>query len=183
MRGLLEQLCILESIDELKLLTLHTSNVCLILSLLISFTSQLLFELLTSSILPLHELHLSLLCGLLLLLLDHSFHVAGTLLLVRALLLVHLPRRLLLHFSVEGGLFLPLHRAHLTILDSLVRNLFVLTIHLAFHSFVHLLLAEALLLGLLILDVPLPLADDLICALSRLIDLLHDLYDQAVHHG
>lgn len=183
MRGLLEQLCILESIDQLKLLTLHTSNVCLILSLLISLTSQLLFELLTSSILPLHELHLSLLGGLLLLRLDHSLHVAGTLLLVRALLLVHLPRRLLLHFSVEGGLFLPLHRAHLTILHSLVRNLFVLTIHLAFHSFVHLLLAEALLLGLLILNVPLPLADDLICALSRLIDLLHDLYDQAVHHG
>ena len=110
-----------------------------------------------------------------LLLLDHGFHVAGTLLLVRSLLLVHLSRSLLLHFSVESGLFLPLHCSHLTILHSLVRHLFVLTIHLAFHSFVHLLLLEALLLGLLILNVPLPLADDLICALSRLINLLHDL--------
>ena len=120
---------------------------------------------------------------MLLLLLNHSLHVAGAHLLIRTLLLVHLPRRLLLHFGVESGLLLPLLRGQLTILHSLVRHLFVLTIHLAFHSFVHLLLLEAGLLGLLILNVPLPLADDLICALSRLVDLLHDLYDQAVQHG
>ena len=175
MGGLFEDLCILESVDQLELFTLHSRHVCLILRLFFSLTGQFLFELLPSAILPLHELLLTLRCGNLLLLLDHVLHFLGTLRLCGLLLLVHLPRRLLLHLGVQCGLLLALLGSQLAILHSLIRLLLVLTICLAFHSLFHLLLAKAVLLGLLILDVSLSLADDLIRALSRLIDLLHHL--------
>lgn len=185
MGSLFENFCILESINQLKLFTLHACHVCLILSLFIGLSIQFFFELLPSAILPLHELPLTLSSGYLFLLLNHGLHSLSTLLLCILLLLVHLPCRLLLHLGVQCSLLLALLGSHLAIFDSLIRLLLVLTIYLAFHSLFHLLLAKAILLGLLVLDVPLPLADDLIRALSRLIDLLHHLIFQShtAHSG
>lgn len=175
MCGLFKQLCILESINELKLFTLHSSHICLILGLFVGLASQFFFELLPCAILPLNELLLSLLGGLLLLLLDHVLHVASTLLLCRPLLLVHLASGLFLHLGVESSLLLALHGCHLAILDSFGRLLLVLTIHLAPHRLIHRLLTEALLFGLLVLDVSLSLTDDLIRTLPSLINLFHYL--------
>lgn len=177
MGSLFENLCILESVNELKLFTLHSCHVCLILSLFFGLTGQFFFELLPGAILPLHELPLTLSSGYLFLLLDHGLHFLGTLNLCMLLLFVHLPCRCLLHLGVQCGLLLALLGSHLAIFDSLIRLLLVLTINLAFHSLFHLLLAKALFLGLLILNVSLPLADDLIRALSRFIDLLHHLFE------
>jgi hypothetical protein len=51
-----------------------------------------------------------------------------------------------------------------------------LTVHLAFHGLIHLLLAHAVFLLLLRHDVALALRDDLVRTLAGLVDLLDDLY-------
>ena len=170
-----KQFCILESIDKLELFTLHASYICFILCLLISLSRQFLFELLAGAILSFHELVLALLCRLLLLLHDHGLHVASALLFISSLLLIHLSASLLLHLSIQSDLFLSLLSCKLAILHSLVGNLLVLTIHLPFHSLIHLCLAHAVLLGILSLHIPLPLVDYLIGTLACLINLLNDL--------
>lgn len=149
------------------------------MSLLFGLASQFFFELLPCAILPLNELLLALLSGLLLLLLNHVLHAAGTLLLCRPLLLVHLPGGLLLHLGVESGLLLALLGGHLAILHGFVGLCLVLTIHLAFHILLHCLLPKAILLGLLVLDVSLPLAHDLICALPSLVNLFYHLFGKS----
>ena len=149
------------------------------MSLLFGLASQFFFELLPCAILPLNELLLALLSGLLLLLLNHVLHAAGTLLLCRPLLLVHLPGGLLLHLGVESGLLLALLGSHLAILHGFVGLCLVLTIHLAFHILLHCLLPKAILLGLLVLDVSLPLAHDLICALPSLVNLFYHLFGKS----
>ena len=146
------------------------------MGLLFGFTGQFFFELLPCAILPLNELLLALLGSLHLLILDHVLHAAGTLLLCRPLLLVHLASGLLLHLGVECGLLLALLGGHLAIFHGFIRLCLVLTIHLAFHSLFHRLLAKTLLLGLLVLDVSLSLTHDLVCALSGLVNLLHHLF-------
>jgi len=173
---LFHQFCILQSINEFELFSFHSSDIRLVLGLLIGLAGQLLLDLLPRAILSLHELHFTLLGSLLLLLLNHGLHVSSALLLRGPLLLVHLPSRLLLHLGVEGDLFLPHLRILLAVLDDFVGLLFVMTIHLPFHSLFHLLLTQSILFGLLRHDISLALADDLISSLPRLIDLLDHLY-------
>ena len=143
--------------------------------MLFSLTSQLFFDLLASAVLSLHEVELALLSCLLLLPLDHIFHVASTLLFHCPLFFVHLASSLFLLFSIICDHLLLLLRRVLTILHSLITLLLRGAIHLAFHSLIHLLLAHAILFGVLRHDVPLPLTDDLIRSLPRLIDLLDNL--------
>lgn len=137
--------------------------------------SQFFFDLASSAVLPVHQVHLTLLSGLLLLRLDHGLHVTSTHLLLSALLVVPLSGGLLLGFSLERDLLLSLMGGHLAISDLLVGLFFHLTVHLAFHGLIHLLLALAVLLLLQGHDVALALGDDLRSALACLVDLLDDL--------
>ena len=171
-----KQFCILESIDELELFTLHASHICLILCLLLSLSRQFFFKLLAGAILSLHELVLALLCRLLLLTHDHSLYLPSALLFISSLLLIHLSSCLLLHLSIQSDLFLSLLSCKLAILHSLIGHLLVLTIHLPFHSLIHLCLAHAFLFDNLILHISLPLIDYLIGTLACLINFLDDLF-------
>jgi len=173
-RRFLHQLCVLQSIDEFELFTLHFSHVRLILRLLFSLARHLLLQLLPGAILALHHVEFALLGSLLLLRIDHVLHVSGSVLLLAPLLLVPLPNGFFLRLRLHRGLLLALHRRHLALHDSFICHLLAHQVILALPLLVHLVLAEALLFNLLNIDVPLPLGDDLAGSLTRFINLPHD---------
>ena len=150
-------LCILKFVDQLELFLLHSCDIRLVLGLLICVTSQLGLDLLPYAILTLKLIHLALLRGLHLLVLDHLLHPAGSLFLLVSLLIVEL---------LESGLIsLRIHRclpllvkivdfALLVIFSSLSLQLSIL---LTFHVLLHHHLTVTFLLHLLSLNVSLTL--------------------------
>jgi hypothetical protein len=172
MSSLLHQLCILQSIDKFELFTLHTLHICLVLGLVISLTIKLLFELLAGTILAIYKVELALLGRLLLLCKNHVLHVSRFVLFHRSLLMVPLSNGLLLGFGLKSDLFLSLLGSHFTLGNCFVGLIFHPSVHLAFHLLVHLLLAHAFFLGLLVHHVSLALGDNLVSTFASLIDLL-----------
>ena len=175
MGSLLEQLCILQSVNQFELLTLHALHVSLVLRLLVSFSGKFLFQLLTRAIGPLKLVVLSLLGRLLLLCGNHVFHVASPLLLHGSLLKVTLPNSHFLSLSLQSNLLLLLSCTELALSNGLIGSFFHSAIHLAFHGFLHLLLSQAFLFLLLGHHVALALGHDLVCTLASFVDFLHDL--------
>ena len=172
MGALLHHLCVLKSIDECKLFLLHALHIKLVLVLLHVLPGELLLEGLPSAALAFHQVYLSLFRSLLLLRLNHILHVTGTILFILPLLHVTLPCLLLLGLGLIRHRLLLHGCVHFAVIDCLVSLVLDLPIVLTFHFFIHLLLAEALLLSMLVHDVALALGDNLVGTLARLINLL-----------
>ena len=175
MSGLLEELCVLQSIDQLKLFTLHSLHIRLVSLLLFSFALQLFLNLLPSALLSLKHVELTLLGCLLFLIRDHDSHLLGTLRLLVSHFLIALLRCLLLSFGVQGHCLLSLSRGHLRVLHLIIRRFFHSAVHLAFHLLLHHLLPHAFLFRLLVHNVSLTLRDDLVRPFASLIDFFDNL--------
>ena len=109
---------------------------------------------------------------------NHLLHLCRTHLLIRALLQVSLLYGHLFSLGLQSHLLLLLKGVHLALRHCVVHILLHVAVHLPFHGLVHRSFAVTLLLGSLVHHVALTLRDDLICTLTRLIDLLDDLYAQ-----
>lgn len=149
MSSLLQQLCILQSIDQFKLFALHPLHIRLVPGLLTGLSSQFFFKLLPRPVLSLHKVELSLLSCLLLLSLDDVLHVSRTRFLLLALLIVPLSSHLLVSFRLQSNLLLPLGSLHLAGGNGLIDGFLNAFVHLAFHRLIHLLLLLAFFLLLL----------------------------------
>ena len=109
-------------------------------------------------------------------------HVLGAGLLLGTLLVVSQASHLFLGLCFHGSLLLSSSSVHFTVRHGIICILLGSLVHLALHRLVHILLAQALLLGLLVHDVALALRHDLIGALPRLINLLYHL-PQSIRNG
>ena len=171
MRLLLDKLGVLQSVDELELLTLHPCDLLFVKGLLRCFTSQSLLLLRLHSGLLLHEVHLSTTLSFHLLLLDHHLELSGLLFLLVFLSKEGLFRLLFIYFRVERFLLCAVRRHRFVHVHTLLD--FLLHHHVL--ALLHLLLLETLALAfeLLLLEfhVAAALAYDVGCALPRLIDL------------
>lgn len=175
MSGFFKQLCILKSIDELELFTLHPLDISLVVSLLLSLSRELLLDLLPGAVLPLHHVELALLGSLLLLCVDHVLHVLSPLVLIASLLHGPLPNSFFISLGFVCSLLLPLQSSHLAIHSRLLIHLLVAQVCLSLHGLLHLGLTHAIFLLLIGVDVSLTLCDDLSGTLAGFIDFLHDL--------
>ena len=177
------QLCVLKSVDQCKFFLFHALNIKLVLGLLHLFPRKLLLKSHPCTVLTFHEVHLALLCCRLLLRLDHVLHVAGAILFSLPLLHVSLPSLLLLSLCLIRSLLLLDSRCHLAVIDGFIGLRFLLLIVLASHLLVHLLLAQALIFGLLVHHVALALRNDLVGTLARFINLLVHLQSHNQNGG
>jgi len=171
-RSLFQQLCVLQTHDQLELLLLHALDFTFVHLLLVSFSLQSFFNLGACTVLLFNQIHLALVESFILLLADHLLHPLSLLLLVSSLDLKFL---LLLHLVLLGlvssanglmvaGLLVLLDTVELVHLDlSVVTSLLLL---------LNLLLHRALLFGLLVLNVSLSLTNDQSRSLSSLLDFL-----------
>jgi len=146
-----------------------------VLRLLRSLLLQFRLKLLPSTVLTLHQVHLTLLVRLLFLGLNHVLHVASTLLLLLPLFVVAHPGHLLLSLGLERHVPLFVDCVHFAVVDCLVSNLLVSFVTLAFHFFIHALLLVTLLFRLRVHHVALALRDDLSGTFASLINFLVNL--------
>ena len=127
---LLNQLCVLETHDQLEFLLLHTGNLRLVKVLLILLANEALLNLGASAILFFDEVHLALGHGLLLLHLDHVLDLLGTVNLTVFIVVPLLPDHLLFTLGLHR-LLLCLQVSHLLVLvDLLIVLLLDIQVHL-----------------------------------------------------
>lgn len=127
------------------------------------------------TILTFHQVHLTLLRCLMFLSLNHCLHIARSRFLLSTLLIIPHSCHFFFGLCLKCNLLDPALGVLPAVEDGLVRLVLRPLVLLAFQLFVHLLLPSALFLRLLAHQVALPLRDDLVCSLARLVDFLHDL--------
>ena len=107
--------------------------------------------------------------------LNHCLHIARSRFLLSTLLIIPHSCHFFFGLCLKCNLVDPALGVLPAVVHGLVRLVLRPLVLLAFQLFVHLLLPSALFLRLLAHQVALPLRDDLVCSLARLVDFLHDL--------
>jgi len=177
---LLNQLCVLETHDQLEFLLLHTGNLRLVKVLLILLANEALLNLGASAILFFDEVHLALGHGLLLLHLDHVLDLLGTVNLTVFIVVPLLPDHLLFTLGLHR-LLLCLQVSHLLVLvDLLIVLLLDIQVHLGLLTLLlHLLLLSHQLL-LLQFHVATTLAHNVSGTFPRLVNFLDCLLKETI---
>ena len=102
MRLFFDELSVLQSHDQIELLFLHTLDLLLVQRLLVGLPLQLVLDLGARTILLVNEFILALCIGVLLLHANHLLDLSGTHVLSIAVLIEHLPVRLLFILRFNG---------------------------------------------------------------------------------